>query len=137
METLDVINRYYELLAARDRDGLVALFADEFKVTYHAQPSAFPWSGVFEGVEGFDRFLAVIAEHLEIVEVVQTATIADDARVVVQCAGHWRVKANGADVKGGMVNVFTVADGQISHYEVHADTHAFATALEGRSLEGL
>jgi len=95
METLDVINRYYELLAARDRDGLVALFADEFKVTYHAQPDAFPWSGVFEGVEGFDRFLAVIAEHLEIVEVAQTATIADDARVVVQCAGHWRVKANG------------------------------------------
>ena len=50
---------------------------------------------------------------------------------LAQCAGHWRVKANGADVKGGMVNVFTVADGQIAHYEVHADTHAFATALEG------
>jgi ketosteroid isomerase-like protein len=131
METRDVIDRYYELLAARDRDGLVTLFAPDFKVTYHAQPDAFPWSGVFEGIDGFDRFLAVIAEHLEIVEVDQTATIADGERVVVQCAGHWRVKANGADVKGGMVNVFTVADGRIAHYEVHADTHAFATALEG------
>lgn len=133
MDTRAVIDRYYERLAERDRDGLVELFAPEFIVTYHAQPGAFPWSGEFRGIDGFDTFLAAIAEQLEIVRVDKTAIVADDSRVVVQCDGHWRVKANGADVRGGMVNVFTVANGRITHYEVHADTQAFADGLAAES----
>jgi ketosteroid isomerase-like protein len=125
-----VIDRYYDLLAARDRDGLISLFAPDFAVVYHAQDGEFPWSGTFDGIDGFDSFLAAIGTNLDVVQVDRTAITADDERVVVQCVGHWRVKANGADVRGGMVNVFTVADNRISKYEVYADTSAFRRGLD-------
>ena len=89
----------------------------------------FPWSGVFRGHAGFDEFFAAIAENLEIVEVVQHQFISDAERVVVQCTGAWRVKANDRVVRGAMANVFTVSDGLITAYEVYADTAAFATGL--------
>ena len=127
----DVIDDYYALLASRDRDGLLAVLSPDMTVAYNAPEGLFPWSGEFYGHTGFDRFLAVIAEHLEIVEIVQHRFISDSERVVVQCTGAWKVKATGHIVEGAMVNVFTVADGRITGYEVYADTAAFATGMAG------
>ena len=126
-----VIDRYYELLAARDREGLLAILSTDMTVTYNAPQGLFPWSGVFRGHDGFDEFFAVIAEHLEIIEVVQHHFISDAERVVVQCTGSWKVKANSRVVNGAMANVFTVADGLITAYEVYADTAAFAAGISG------
>ena len=129
MESRSVVETYYERLAARDRDGLLEILDPGVVVTYHAGTGVFPWSGRFEGIDGFDAFFAAIAEHLEIIEVVQLAWITDANSVVVQCDGQWRVKANGAVVAGSMVNIFGVADGRVSSYDVHADTAAFLQGM--------
>ena len=126
METID---RYYELLAARDRDGLHKILSPDIVVTYWGQPDELPWAGTFTGLDGFDQFLAAVSELLDIVEVVRLRVVADDDAVVISCRGQWRVKATGEVVEAGMVNVFEVTDGLISAYDLHVDTAAFVAAL--------
>ncbi|MGY9074109.1 MAG: nuclear transport factor 2 family protein [Acidimicrobiales bacterium] len=125
----DVIDRYFSLLAARDRDGLLEVLSPEIVVTYHGQDVRLPWAGRYEGVDGFDEFLGIVAAHFEVVNVDRSAYIADGDQVVVQCQGTWLAKPTGREINAGMVNVFSVDAGRISGYEVYADTEAFAHAL--------
>jgi len=129
MQSRDIIDAYYRLLAARDRPGLLALLSRDVKVAYHGPRGLLPWIGEFDGHAGFKRFLAVIAEHVDIVSVERLCTIADEHKVAVQCIGTWRIKTTGRDVSGHMVNVFGVGNDKITSYEVYADTAAFAAGM--------
>ena len=131
MDNAELVERYFQMLADRDRDGLLDLLAPDLTVIYHAQPDHFPWSGRFEGIDGFDRFLDAVARHLDVVRVERRTMIADATTVVVPAEGHWRVRATGRDVHGGMVSIFTIDHGRIRGYEVFADTAAFREALAG------
>ncbi|MGI9607292.1 MAG: nuclear transport factor 2 family protein [Acidimicrobiales bacterium] len=129
MESIEVVDRYYERLANRDRSGLLELLSPDITIEYHAQTEHFPWAGTFHGIEGFDRFFTVIAEHLDVIDVVRDLAVSSEDTVVVPCRGHWRVRATATDVRGGMLNLFTVVDGRITRYEVYADTAAFLDAM--------
>ena len=124
-----IIQQYYDALAARDREKLLSLLHPEIEVIYYGQPEMLPWAGKFSGIEGFDSFFKVIAEHLDIVEVQRLNTISNESQVVVQCKGIWKYKKNGAQVHGAMVNVFTLKDQKLRLYEVYADTQAFHSAM--------
>ncbi|GEM_PF-2336253 len=125
-----IIETYYQRLADRDREGLLELIHPDITVTYHGGVGVFPWSGQFTGHNGFNDFFAVIAEHLDVVNVEQTRWTTDEQAVVVQCVGQWRVKANAARVDAGMVNIFTITEDLITGYDVHADTEAFRRAMD-------
>ena len=123
------IDRYYQALADRDRAALEELLHPDLVVVYHAQPEHFPWSGSFEGIDGFHEFLSRVAAVLDVVHVRRREPIEDDRFVVVPCEGRWRVRATGVDVVGSMLNLYAVDDGRITRYEVYADTAAFRDAL--------
>jgi len=127
--TIEIIERYYDLLAARDRDGLAEILSPDIVVTYWGQEGQLPWAGTFRGLDGFDQFLEAVSSVLDIVEVKRLRIVADEDVVVIPCAGQWRVKATGEVVSAGMVNVFQVDSGRISAYDLHVDTAAFVTAL--------
>ena len=122
----EVVSQYYKYLKERDLEGLHGILSPDIVVTYHSQPEQFPWSGQFHGIQGFDRFFDIIKSHLDVVEVEITASTSGQDRVVNQCRGTWQYKESGYRVTGSMVNVFTIADGKISGYDVYADTAAFA-----------
>jgi len=124
-----VIDHYYTLLQARDREALLALLHEDIRVTYYGPHGLLPWIGKFDGKQGFEQFFEVIAHYLEIVEVETLDRVSNASKTVVQCRGCWRVRASGVEVQGNMVNVFTVSDGKIAAYEVYNDTAAFATAM--------
>jgi len=128
--TIEIIERYYDLLAARDRDGLAEILSPDIVVTYWGQEGQLPWAGTFRGLDGFDRFLESVSTLLDIVEVKRLRVVADGDVVIIPCAGQWRVKASGEVVSAGMVNVFEVGDGRITTYDLHVDTAAFVAALE-------
>lgn len=130
MHSRQTIEAYYRSLAARDRPGLLALLSEDIKIACYGPPGLLPWVGEFAGHTGFEAFFAVLAEHVEIVNVERLSVIADEHKVAVQCVGTWRIKANGRQVDGHMVNVFGVAGDRITRYEVYADTAAFAAAMQ-------
>ena len=121
-----IIEQYYTHLKNRDRENLLALLSPDIEITYHSQPTQFPWSGKFHGIEGFDRFFSILKDHLEVVEVNILNSTATDDTVINQCEGRWKFKQSGYIVAGDMVNVFRVAGGKITAYEVYADTAEFA-----------
>ena len=127
--TMDLIDRYYELLAARDREGLSQVLSNDIVVTYWGQEGQLPWAGTFTGIDGFWAFLGSVSEHLDIVEIERLRVVANDDAVIIPCRGQWRVKATGHVVKAGMVNVFVVSNGRISAYDLFVDTAAFVHAL--------
>ena len=124
-----IIQHYYDALAARDREQLLSLLDSEIEVIYYGQSEQLPWAGQYSGIDGFDTFFRIIAQHLDIVEVQRLNTIANSSQVVVQCKGIWQFKENGAQVHGAMVNVFTLKDQKLRLYEVYADTQAFYSAM--------
>ncbi len=129
MNSDQLVAQFYELLTARDIAGLNAILAQDVVVTYHATPGDLPWAGRFVGVQGFAQFLAIVGEHLEIVDAERQPPFGDDHHVVVATRGRWRVKATGAEVVGSMLNIFSIAGTLITGYEVYADTAAFAKAM--------
>lgn len=127
--TIELIENYYDLLAARDRDGLSKVLSPDVVVTYWGQEDQLPWAGTFVGLDGFFTFLGSVSEHLDIVDVERLRVVANDEAVIIPCRGQWRVKATGQVVTAGMVNVFEVSNGQISAYDLYVDTAAFVAAL--------
>ena len=127
--TAEILSSYYERLAARDEAGLQELLSPDIVVTYYAQPDQLPWAGTFTGHDGFNRFLGIVSAHMSIVEADRSDPIVSNEHAVVRTTGTWRADATGKLVSGGMINVFTIVDGQISGYEVWADTAAFVEAL--------
>lgn len=128
-ELLNLLETYYRLLKERDREGLLSLLAPDVCVRFYGPEGSLPWVGEYRGVQGFEEFLAVIASHLEIVEVERLNTIVDDGKVVVQSRGCWRSKTTGNHIHGDMINVFTIENGRIAGYEVYNDTLAFAKGI--------
>ena len=128
-QTREIIDDYYHFLQQRDREGLLSILSEDIRIIYHAHNSPLPWAGVYDGIAGFDAFFDVIKTHLDIVEVVIEDRIYTEQKAVMQCQGTWRRKAQDIEVKGAMVNVFTIENNRIKQYEVYADTASFEAAM--------
>ena len=126
---LEIIEEYYRLLKERNREGLLKMLSPDIRVRFYGPDGSLPWVGEFNGVEGFEEFLSIITSHLDIVEVERLDTIADDRKVVVQSRGCWRSKITGNDIRGNMINIFSIDQGKITGYEVYNDTLAFARGI--------
>jgi ketosteroid isomerase-like protein len=75
-------------------------------------------------------FFGTVAQHLEVVsvKVVDRFEAADAITIVLD--GHWRVKANGHEVRARSVNIFRFVDGAIAGFDVYPDSGRFAAALK-------
>ena len=124
-----ILDSYYAALKAGDFATLEALLTPDICVRYYGPPGLLPWSGVHEGFAAYRRFLSLVREHLEIVEVAQDAVIAEGDWIVVLGRGSWRARATGRDIAANMTNAFRIRDGRVAEYRVYTDTAAFAVAL--------
>lgn len=127
--TETIIAQYYDRLKNRDRDGLLELLSPQMRVKYYGPEGLLPFVGEFNGIEGFDEFFGIIQDNLEIVEVQTLDQIATESKLIVQARGVWRSKATGREIRGNMVNVFSIDAGKITQYEVYNDTAAFAIGM--------
>ena len=130
-QTREIIDNYYRFLQQRDREGLLSILCEDIRIIYHAHNSTLPWAGVYDGIAGFDAFFNSIKSHLDIVEVIIEDRIYTERKAVMQCQGRWRRKTQDIEIKGAMVNVFTIENNRIKQYEVYADTASFETAMRG------
>lgn len=124
-----ILDSYYAALKAGDFATLEGLLTPDIRVRYYGPPGLLPWGGVHEGFAAYRRFLNLVREHLEIVEVAQEAVIAEGEWIVVLGRGAWRARATGREIATNMTNAFRVDGGRIAEYRVYTDTAAFAAAL--------
>lgn len=88
-----ILDSYYAALKAGDFAALERLLTPGVCVRYYGPPGLLPWGGVHEGFDAYRRFLGLVREHLEIIEVVQEAVIAEGEWIVVLGRGAWRARA--------------------------------------------
>lgn len=124
-----VLDSYYAALRAGDFATLEQLLAPDVCVQYYGPPGLLPWVGRHDGFAAYQRFLGMVRDALEIIEVIPEATIADGDWIVMLGRGHWRARANGRDIRVNMTNAFRFRDGRIAEYRVYTDTAAFAALL--------
>lgn len=125
-----ILESYYAALKAGDFTALERLLTPDICVRYYGPPGRLPWGGVHRGFAAYQRFLTLVREHLEIVEVVQEAVIAEGDWIVVLGRGAWRARATERDIAASMTNAFRIEGGRIAEYRVYTDTAAFAAALK-------
>lgn len=129
-----VLDSYYAALRSGDFAVLGQLLTPGITVRYFGPPGLLPWVGVHEGFEAYKRFLDMVRDALEIIEVAQEAVVAENDWVVVLGRGRWRAKRTGKDLAVHMTNAFRFEPdesgrGRIAEYRVYTDTAAFAAAL--------
>lgn len=129
-ETEATLTNYYAAMKSGDREAMRAVVADNITVTYHDSTNILPWGGIWEGFDGFQDFLSVVADHLVIESVVPRDTFIDGNTVIVVLDGKWLVKATGKRAKAVVANIFTMAEGRVARYQVFPDSAAFGLALE-------
>ena len=128
----ETVARAYELLAARDLDGYLALLHPDVVIT---QDPALPWGGEHVGADGAATFAITLVSHID--SRVTILELFEAGNHVVQygrTAGT--VNANGARFDLPETHVWTVADGLITRAQFYIDTAAMLAALRGEPAGG-
>ena len=128
-ENLAVVRRAYSALDADDVETFLAECAPDIEWLYPPTPGI-PYSGLWSGPEGVERFLETHDEVEEILEWTRSQFIAQGDWVVV--LGHYRgaPKPAGQEWETDFVDVLTMCDGKIARFEAFFDT---AAGVEARS----
>ncbi len=129
MSDIELVERVYELFAARDLEQLLELSASDCVIT---QDSRLPWGGRHVGHEGVTRFAAVLVTTID--SVLTTDALFEADGQVIQI-GHIRgsVNANGAAFDVPEVHTWTITDGKVHAAHFANDTSAMLAALASGS----
>lgn len=133
MTTSPLLDRFYGALKALSPEALADCVSEDFVLNWQGC-DAIPWAGTWRGVDGLLAFVALLNQHLEIVEVQRLKQFADEEMTVVLLQGHWRIKATGQEVHAMACNVFAIEGGRIKRYTVVNNTAAFVEACATRPL---
>lgn len=123
-----LIDKFYDALRRQSSEDLQCLITSDFKLSWQG-PSAIPWAGDWDGVEGLLEFVGVLARHVRILGVEPQQTLHGPECSVVILRGHWMTPATGCEIHARAANVFTFCHGRIASYTVLNDTARFVDAL--------
>ncbi len=90
--------------------------------------SAFPWIGRKSGRQAVVSFLAEAAEKIERIRLDIDDLLASDARVVILGSLASRVKRTGKVIETYFAIILTIADCQISRFQMLEDSFAVSRA---------
>ncbi len=123
-----VVEELARRFGAGDRDGARQLFHPDIRVQ---QPASLPHGGWHRGHAGMDRMGESFARHWD--RTVENPRILGCGEAVVQVTTQtWTAKRTGRAATVDVVELFTVADGQITEIRVfQQDTHLLLSTLDG------
>jgi ketosteroid isomerase-like protein len=126
---LEVVERIYEAMAAKDLDVILRLFSPDIVIT---QDRALPWGGRYEGLDELGRFSTTIRGLIESKVTVLAMFEAGD-RVVQYGRTAGTVRATGATFDIPECHIWRIENGQAVEANYFIDTPAMLTVL---SAEG-
>jgi uncharacterized protein len=129
MTNTELLDKYYAAIKAGDAAQIEQCVDLSFELNWQGS-DAIPWAGRWQGVVGLQKFFCILNQHLEVLEINRLHMLADDAVTMTVLEGHWRMKANGKDIRAKAGNVFTFKDGKIASYTVLNNSAAFADAMQ-------
>ena len=120
------------------RSGMASAIRDvatpDIRIWWNGPPDLVPWAGEHNGAEAAIAFFATVSAHLEVVSTTATERIETPDAVIVFLDTHWRVKANGNEIRAKALNIFRFRDGRVSGYEVYPDSASFVRALANPAM---
>lgn len=124
-DAIETVRAVYDASSAGDTAAIVARTSPDIRIE---QTPELPWGGVYEGMEGFSRFMHTLREHIASrVTVERIFAAGEDAVVVGRTIGTTKAKETPFDV--AIAHVLTVRDGKIVWARYFIDTPAMLAAL--------
>lgn len=93
-------------------------------------PKEIPWAGTIRGREQLARRFAILDKTRKLEQFVPREFIAQGNQVVVMCDERSRVKATGKVYEVALVAVWTLLNGEVTHYRESYDTATVLAALQ-------
>ncbi len=124
-----ILDAWYEGLRSGMADAIRDVATPDIRIWWNGPADLVPWAGEHNGADAAIAFFGKVGAHLEVVSTTATERIETPDAVIVFLDAHWRVRANGAEIRAKALNIFRFRDGLISGYEVYPDSAAFVRAL--------
>jgi ketosteroid isomerase-like protein len=122
---VEVVRALYDAYNRRDLGVIAAYCASD--ITLY-QTELLPWGGHYAGLEGVQRFVGSLVQHLDSRVTMEQFIPAGD-RVVAVGRTVGTVRANGSAFDVPAVHVWTLAGGKVTRVEYYIDTPAMWAAL--------
>jgi uncharacterized protein len=129
MSNAALLDRWYAAIKAADAGALRELTTPNVYVLWNGDASVIPWAGRHEGHDAVLAFFGSVGQHLDVLSVNVIDRFESPTATTIILEGHWRVKANGREVRARVANVFRFESSRIAGYEVYSDTGRFTAAL--------
>jgi uncharacterized protein len=124
-----ILDAWYTALRSGNLNAIRDVATPDIRVWWNGPADLIPWAGEHTGVDAAIAFFSMVTTHLEVLRTTVVERIETPDAIVVFLDAHWRVKANGTEIKAKAVNVFRFRDGKVSGYEVYPDSAAFVQAM--------
>ena len=129
-KNVEIATAMYTTLMAGDMAGAFAVMADDITWTYYGGEGRIPFSGVYTGHKGIEKFFADFgAVATPIGMDIQSYSASGDT-VFVKGVETTRINATGKEYAAPWVHVIRIRDGKIASYEEHIDSAMVAAAFE-------
>ena len=125
--TREVVDAFFARFAAGDMPGLLDLFADRVDFLVPGDPKV-PWTGVRSGRGEIAQFFTLLGTELTPEEFTIDTTLVEGGHAVTTGRSRFGVLSTGRSFLNEFALHFTVADGKITGYRMHEDSHAISEA---------
>ncbi|MCC5574862.1 nuclear transport factor 2 family protein [Microtetraspora sp. AC03309] len=127
--TPEIVDAFFARFAEGDLPGLLDLFADRVDFLVPGAPNV-PWTGARSGKDEIAEFFTLLGKELTPAEEFTIdATVIEDGHAVVTGRSRFGVVSTGKPFTNEFALHFTVADGRITGYRMHEDSHAISVAF--------
>jgi uncharacterized protein len=127
--TRQIVDRFFDRLAAGDSDSMAALCADDADWYIPGNEQVAPWVGRRSGRAEFAAVYATLFAAIEPVWAEIQHTFVDDEHAVVTGAFASRMRATGKVLESPFSAYFVVRDGLIVHYRLLEDSFGLVESL--------
>ena len=127
-ENVQIVKGFFEALGRRDRQGLLALSAED--IEWIIPGERWPLAGTYRGHAGLENLLQKANETVETSYPEPPEFIAQGDRVVVVGFATGRIKATNRTFEDHWVFAITVRSGKLTNIREYIDTQALARASE-------
>ena len=118
-----LVQQAYQRIAMGDMPSLLHLLAADVQWQLPDMENV-PFAGLWQGRQQVKQFFGIVDQVQEMVEFQPNEFIAQGDKVIVLGRFTMRVKSTGRDSNSDWAHVWTVKDGEITHFREYVDTVA-------------
>jgi uncharacterized protein len=124
-----ILDAWYAGIRSGMADAIRDVATPDIRIWWNGPVDLVPWAGEHIGADAALTFFGKVGANLEVLRTTMVERIETPDAIIIFLDAHWRVKANGREIRAKALNIFRFRDGKVSGYEVYPDSAAFVRAL--------